>query len=83
MDNSMQLIFNLVVSIAGFLAIFTFYQVMQRLQRAEDAVNAMKEALPKEYVQKGDYKEDMREIKDLLRQIFDKLDNKQDKHQQG
>lgn len=79
----MQVLFNIIVAIAGFLGAFVFYQVMQRLQRSEDQVAALKEALPKEYVQKGDYKEDMREIKDLLRQIFDKLDSKQDKHQQS
>jgi len=77
MDN--QQLFNLVVSIAGFLATFVFYQVMQRLQRAEDAVNALKEKLSGEYVHKEDYRNDIKELKDMLRQIFDKLDNKQDK----
>lgn len=81
MDN--QTVFNFIVAIAGFLSMFVFYQVMQRLQRAEDKIEALTNALPKEYVQKGDYKEDMREIKDLLRQIFDKLDSKQDKAHQG
>lgn len=51
----------------------------QRLQKAEDKIEVLTNELPKEYVQKLDYKEDMREIKDLLRQIFDKLDNKADK----
>lgn len=51
----------------------------QRLQKAEDKIEALTNELPKEYVQKLDYKEDMREIKDLLRQIFDKLDGKADK----
>lgn len=77
MDN--QQLFNLVVSIAGFLATFVFYQVMQRLQRSEDAVNALKEKLSGEYVHKEDYRNDIKELKDMLRQIFDKLDNKQDK----
>lgn len=77
MDN--QQLFNLVVSIAGFLAMFVFYQVMQRLQRSEDAVNALKEKLSGEYVHKEDYRNDIKELKDMLRQIFDKLDNKQDK----
>jgi antirestriction protein len=77
MDN--QQLFNLVVSIAGFLAMFVFYQVMQRLQRAEDAITALKEELPKEYVHKEDYRADVKELKDMVRQIFDKLDNKQDK----
>jgi hypothetical protein len=77
MDN--QQLFNLVVSIAGFLGAFVFYQVMQRLQRAEDAIANLKEDLPKEYVHKDDYRSDIKELKELLRQIFDKLDNKQDK----
>lgn len=77
MDN--QQLFNLVVSIAGFLVMFVFYQVMQRLQRSEDAVASLKEKLSGEYVHKEDYRNDIKELKDMLRQIFDKLDNKQDK----
>jgi hypothetical protein len=77
MDN--QQLFNFVVSIAGFLAVFVFYQVMQRLQRLEDSIASLKEDLPKEYVHKDDYRADIKELKDMVRQIFDKLDNKQDK----
>jgi len=77
MDN--QQLFNLVVSIAGFLAMFVFYQVMQRLQKSEDAMTALKSELSKEYVQKEDYRNDVKELKDMVRQIFDKLDNKADK----
>jgi len=35
--------------------------------------------LPRHYVQREDYREDMREIKTMLGKIFDKLDGKQDK----
>lgn len=77
MDN--QQLFNLVVSIAGFLAMFVFYQIMQRLQRSEDSIAALKDKLASEYVHKEDYRSDIKELKDMLRQIFDKLDNKQDK----
>jgi len=77
MDN--QQLFNFVVSIAGFLAVFIFYQVMQRLQKAEDKIGALEKMLPHDYVQKDDYKTDVRELKDMLRQLFDKLDNKADK----
>jgi predicted dithiol-disulfide oxidoreductase (DUF899 family) len=77
MDN--QQLFNFVVSIAGFLATFVFYQVMQRLQRAEDKIAEFERNLPHEYVHKEDYRSDIRELKDMVRQIFDKLDNKQDK----
>ena len=77
MDN--QQLFNLVVSVAGFLAVFVFYQVMQRLQRLEDALSALEKQLPHDYVQKDDYRADIKDIKDILRQIFDKLDGKADK----
>jgi cell fate (sporulation/competence/biofilm development) regulator YmcA (YheA/YmcA/DUF963 family) len=77
MDN--QQLFNLVVSIAGFLAMFIFYQVMQRLQKTEDALDNLKDKLTSEYVHKDDYRNDIKDLKDMLRQIFDKLDNKQDK----
>ena len=77
MDN--QQLFNLVVAIAGFLAVFIFYQVMQRLQKSEDKIAELERNLPHDYVQKDDYRNDVRELKEMLRQLFDKLDNKADK----
>jgi len=77
MDN--QQLFNLVVSVAGFLAVFVFYQVMQRLQRLEDNLSALEKQLPNDYLTKDDYRADIKDIKDILRQIFDKLDGKADK----
>lgn len=77
MDN--QQLFNLVVSVAGFLVIFVFYQVMQRLQKLEDNLGSLEKQLPHDYVTKNDYRADIKEVKDILRQIFDKLDGKADK----
>ncbi len=77
MDN--QQLFNLVVCIAGFLGAFVFYQIMQRLQRNEDKLGELERNLPHDYVQKDDYRADIKEVKDILRQIFDKLDGKADK----
>lgn len=73
MDN--QQLFNMVVSIAGFLAIYVFNTMTKQMQKLEDKLNE----LPHDYVQKDDYRSDMRDIKEMLKQIFDKLDNKQDK----
>jgi cell fate (sporulation/competence/biofilm development) regulator YmcA (YheA/YmcA/DUF963 family) len=73
MDN--QQIFNIVVSIAGFLAVYVFNSTTKQIQRLEDKINE----LPKEYVAKDDYRSDITEIKNILKQIFDKLDNKADK----
>lgn len=72
-DN--QQLFNLVVSIAAFLAVFVFNWITRKIQRLEDEMKQ----LPHDYVQKDDYRSDIKEVKDILRQIFDKLDAKQDK----
>ena len=70
MDN--QQIFNIVVSIAGFLAVYVFNNTTRQIQKMEDKINE----LPKEYVAKDDYRSDITEIKSILKQIFDKLDDK-------
>jgi low affinity Fe/Cu permease len=73
MEN--QIVFNFVVAIAGFLGVFVFNTVTRKLQKLEDKLSE----LPREYVQKDDYRADIGEIKAILKQIFDKLDSKQDK----
>jgi len=42
-------------------------------------LSKLREDLPKTYVVKDDYKEDIRDLKDMIGKIFDKLDNKSDK----
>lgn len=73
MDN--QQLFNLVVSVAGFLAIYVINSLTRTIQRLEDKVNE----LPHTYVAKDDYRADIAEIKSMVKQIFDKLDGKADK----
>jgi len=72
-DN--QQLFNLVVSVAGFLAVYTINQVTTKIQKLEDKIND----LPHSYVAKDDYRADIAEIKSILKQIFEKLDGKADK----
>lgn len=73
MDN--QQLFNLVVSVAGFLAAYVINLQTRAIQRLEDRVSE----LPHTYVAKDDYRSDIAEIKSILKQIFDKLDGKADK----
>jgi hypothetical protein len=73
MDN--QQLFNIVVSVAGFLAIYVFNSMTAKIQKLEDKMND----LPHSYVIKDDYRGDITEIKSILKQIFDKLDGKADK----
>ncbi len=72
-DN--QQIFNVVVSVAAFLAVYVFNNMTRQIQKLEDKVND----LPHSYVQKDDYRADIAEIKSILKQIFEKLDSKADK----
>ena len=39
----------------------------------------LREEIPKVYVQRDDYREDMRDIKEMFNKIMDKLELKQDK----
>jgi type II secretory pathway pseudopilin PulG len=70
-----QQLFDIVVVIAGFLAAYVVNSMTRQIQKLEDKVNAM----PTTYVIKGDYREDISEVKTILKQIFDKLDSKADK----
>jgi hypothetical protein len=73
MDN--QQLFNIVVSVGGFLAVYVFNSTTAKIQKLEDKLND----LPHNYVAKDDYRADIAEVKTILKQIFDKLDGKADK----
>ena len=70
-----QVLFNGAVALAAFFGGWTLNNITKTIERLDTDVRAM----PHDYVGKDDYKEDLREVKDLCRQIFDKLDSKQDK----
>jgi len=70
-----QILFNIAVSIAGFLGGWVLNNIYRSLERLDTDVRAM----PLNYVTRDDYRADMRDIKEMLGKIFDKLDNKVDK----
>lgn len=70
-QNLINLIFAGAASVLGWFA--------RELWSAVKELKADIAQLPKHYVQREDYREDMREIKTMLAKIFDKLDGKQDK----
>lgn len=71
-----QQIFNFIVGVTGFLLVYIFTRLTMDVAKIEEEIKD----LPHVYVAKDDYKEDIKEIKDILKQIFEKLDNKADKH---
>ena len=70
-----QILFNIAVAIAGFFGGWVLNNIHRSLDRLDTDVRAM----PHTYVTREDYKEDIRDIRDMLTKIFDKLDHKQDK----
>ena len=70
-----QVLFNLAVTAAAFFGGWILSRIYSAIDRLDDDVRD----LPKVYVSKDDYREDLREIKELLGAIFKRLDHKVDK----
>lgn len=70
-----QVLFNGAVAVAAFFGGWTLNSITKAIERLDTDVRAM----PHNYVAKDDYKDDLREVKDLCKQIFEKLDGKADK----
>ena len=70
-----QVLFNGAVVLASFFGGWTLNSITKSLERLDIDVRA----LPANYVARNDYREDTREIKDMLAKIFDKLEAKADK----
>jgi hypothetical protein len=70
-----QVLFNLAITGAAFFGGWTLNRIYSAIDRLDSDVRD----LPHVYVTKDDYKTDMREIKDMLNKIFDRLDSKADK----
>ena len=65
----------LVSSVTGWFA----RELWSAVKELKSDLAKLREDLPKEYVVKDDYREDIRELKKMVEKIFDKLDNKTDK----
>lgn len=70
-----QTLFNIAVGLAAFFGGWVLNNIMRSIQMLDRDVREM----PKIYVTKDDFHRDLAEIKDICRQIFDKLDGKADK----
>ena len=70
-----QTLFNIAVGLAAFFGGWVLNNIMRSIQLLDRDVREM----PKIYVTKDDFHRDLSEIKDICRQIFDKLDGKADK----
>ena len=70
-----QVLFNIAVAVAGFFGGWTLNRTYHAIDRLDGDVRSM----PLHYVSRDDYRADIKDIRDLLGKIFDKLDNKADR----
>ena len=70
-----QAIINALLGVAAFFGIWTLRGITKTIERLDDDVRKM----PVNYVSKDDYRRDIDELKNICKQIFDKLDSKADK----
>jgi len=70
-----QVIFNVGIALVGFIGGWMVNRVFVLLDR----IDADMKAIPMQYVAKDDYREDIREVKEMLGAIFKRLESKADK----
>ena len=70
-----QVMFNVAIALAGFIGGWVVNRVFALLDR----IDADMKSIPMQYVSKDDYREDIREVKEMLGAIFKRLENTADK----
>jgi hypothetical protein len=77
MENQhlINVVLGIGLSVAGWFA----RELWAAVKELKADLSKLREDLPKTYVARDDYRDDIRSIKDMLAKIFDKLDGKVDK----
>jgi len=70
-----QVVFNVGIALVGFIGGWMVNRVFVLLDR----IDAEMKAIPMQYVSKEDYRDDIREVKEMLGAIFKRLETKADK----
>jgi hypothetical protein len=74
-----QQVLNIGLSVAMAVIGWFARELWSAVKELKADLSKLREDLPKTYVGRDDYRQDMNEIKTMLGKIFDKLDLKQDK----
>ena len=74
-QDLINLAFGAVSSVLGWFA----RELWSAVKELKSDLAKLREELPKTYIARDDYKDDIREIKEMLTKLFDRLDNKADK----
>ena len=70
---------NLIITGAGAVIGWILRMIWESVRKLQEEMNAFQREVHTEYVTKDDYRQDILEVKEILKQIFDKLDRKADK----
>jgi hypothetical protein len=74
-QDLINIIFGASASVLGWFA----RELWAAVKDLKSDLAKLREELPKVYVTRDDFKDDVREIKDMLTRLFDRLDGKVDK----
>lgn len=74
-----QDIINIGIALFGALFGWVLKTVWNAVTALQEDLKVVERELHTSYVQKEDYRQDIIEVKEILKQIFDKLDRKADK----
>jgi len=75
LQHLIDIVLGVAMSVVGWFA----RELWSAVKELKSDLSKMREDMPKTYISRDDYREDLRDIRDMLGKIFDKLDNKQDK----
>lgn len=74
-QDFMNLVGGIALSVLGWFA----REMWAAMADLKDDLSKLREDLPKTYVPKDEYRDDVRHMNDMLGKIFDKLDKKVDR----
>ena len=74
-----QQLLNVVLSVAMAVVGWFARELWSAVKELKMDLSKLREDLPKAYVTKDDYRQDIRELKDIMNKVFDKLEHKLDK----
>ena len=74
-QQTLNLVMGTALTVLGWFA----RELWSAVKELKNDLAHLREQLPKTYVSRDDYKSDIRDIKDMVQRIFDKLEEKADK----
>ena len=74
-----QEMYNILVGVAGSAIGWVLKIVWDSVRALQNDMKEIEREMHTSYVSKDDYRQDILEMKEILKQIFDKLDRKADK----